>query len=205
MPWLFSFLLALYLISSTALSYAAAETGLRVWIRDLDARGVAGVQLTIIDAGKQARNIQTDVQGIALVAPLPGATVRIVRATGPGGQALLMDENDPDGGLRIPLQVGALQQLDLLISDGMLFVEPVAEAEDAPSAAVAPSVTSRSTTDWPEAVATPIIEGAPTPEAIARHSQWDWLRWLVVGVLVAIISVALAWQTRTILRARRAA
>ncbi len=203
MRWLPLLLFALNLIHATAPAYAATDTGLRVWIRDLDDRGIAGVQLTMIDANKQPREVQTDAEGMALVVPLRGTAVRIVRAASPDGQALLMDENDRDGGLRIPLQAGALQPLDLRITDGMLFVEPVAEAEDGPGVAMEPSAAGRLSTPVRNESGATTVTGAPgAPEAVARHGQWTWLRGLVLAVLVAIVAVAAGWQVLPMMRAR---
>lgn len=198
-------LVLLLLVSVPA--HAAEETGLRVWVRDLDDHGVAGVQLSIVDDQKQGRDVLTDAQGVALVAPLPGSAVRIVRATDPHGQVLLMDENDRDGGLRIPLQTGAIQALDLRLTDGLLFVEPVAEPVD-PVVSQAPAATMTSTGAMIANAASSSAAGGvavPTPADIAQQSQWSWLRWLVIGVMLCVVLIAVVWQAVTILRARRVA
>ncbi|HEX6288242.1 MAG TPA: hypothetical protein VFZ66_03585 [Herpetosiphonaceae bacterium] len=180
---------------------AAPVAGLRVWVRDLADRGVAGVQLQIVDAAEQRRTVPTDAQGVALITPLPGDVARIVGATAPDGQPLLMDENDPAGGLRIPLQAGVVQPIDLRLSDGLLFVESVAEPETPP--APLPTITTASAA--PAArdaldAGTPI----PVPEAVARTS-YRWVRWLVLAVATLIAAVVVISQALAIRRARRAA
>jgi hypothetical protein len=184
---------------------APAETGLRVWVRDLEDRGVASVHLTLIDAQQQARAVLTDAQGVALLAPLPGTFVRLIRASDPQGQALLMDENDRAGGLRLPLQAGRVQALNLRLSDGLLFVEPVAEAVDpaaVPAAAAEPASSHLTATAAPSTATG--ADALPAPDALVRPSDWQWLRWLVLGVLGLIGASTATVQVRAILRARRA-
>ncbi len=191
------------------------ETGLHVWVRDLDDRGVAGVQLQIVDAAAQRRTVLTDAQGVALITPLPGAFAPTIRANAPDGQPLLMDENDPAGGLRIPLEAGVVQPLDLRVGDGLLFVAPVAEPETPPSPP--PTVSSAVPAARAVPAASPALNTAmaavpppgadpavPAPADVAR-TRYRWVRSLVLLVVIGIVAVVVSAQALAILRARRAA
>ncbi|HEX6293018.1 MAG TPA: hypothetical protein VFZ66_27795 [Herpetosiphonaceae bacterium] len=192
----------LLLVLTTLVPQQATEGGLRVWVRDLDDRGVADVRLQIVDAAEQRHDARTDAQGVALITPLPGGFARILGATAPDGQPLLMDENDPAGGLRIPLQPGVIQDLDLRLSDGLLFVEPVAEPETPPSPLPAITTPSATTAATDPRDADP---SGPAPADRAARSSYAWVRSLVLLVVILIAVVALLWQAVGILRARRAA
>ncbi len=181
---------------------AEGKTGLRVWVRGLDDAGVAGVVLALVDETKQPSTAMTNATGVAEVIGLPGTYVRIVGATAPDGSALLMDENDSDGGLRIPLQAGQIQPLALRTVDGMLFVEPVAEpAEPGPAAAQAPVVATRAPDDSPAAAGVSV----PTPHEVAAQSGWGWVRTLVLVISGLLALLVVAVQAAHIVRARRRA
>ncbi len=178
---------------------AEGQTGLRVWVRGLDDSGVAGVVLALVDEMKQPATVTTNATGVAEVTGLPGTYVRIVGAIAPDGRALLMDENDPDGGLRIPLQGGQIQPLDLRTVDGMLFVEPVAEPTDpGPAVAKATVVATSAPGGSPAAAGVSV----PTANEVARQNGWGWVRTLVLVIsgLVALLVVAV--QAAHIVRAR---
>lgn len=194
----------------------SAGNDLRIRVRDLESRGVAGITLTLLDAEQQERSVQTDIDGIGLVQSLPGQSVRVMRAIDQQGNVLLIDENDRAGGLRLPLLDAQVQTLDLRLTDGVLFVEPIA-VYDGPIATMVGQAPRRTVADETDAAspqaatpttATPSNRSMDLPTAVEQPAPPAFgviLRRLVVGVLAMIILIVVIWQIMVLRRSRRQA
>ena len=196
-------ILSLLLLGSVSRGAAQSGTALRLRVRDLDDRGVAGIALLLRDASDQAQTVQTTADGTVVVERLPGEGIRLVQARSADGQMLLMDENDPAGGLRIPLRPGQLQALDLRLTDGMLFVEPAAVTEGPVPTALAQIVQPGASATQPP-TPTIILPATPTalPPGPLAPSRQAWSLWWCAWALPLLPLAGWALQARSPRRPR---
>lgn len=200
-PWAITIIILILLGSFTRVA-AQAGPALRIRVRDLDDHGVTGITVVLRDGREQAQTMQTGPDGMAVLAGLTGKFVRIVEARAADGQRLVMDENDPTGGLRIPLRPAGEQVIDFRLTDGLLFVEPAAVTEG-------PIPTELAQIAQPDVAATPTptatilptpVEEQPTAAAPARRI---WSRWWYAAWALPLLPLAVWWlQSRLARRSR---
>jgi len=203
MTRVFALCVALYgLLAALAAPHptlACGQAGLELGVRDLQDAPVAGVVFEIQLAG-QAQTVRTGTTGVAAIPIACGVNetpkeARILNAHRADGTALLMDENAKNGGLTIPLIADQTQRVPFRISDTLLFVEPVAEADDSAvfSTVVPTSGGLGSAPNVQPAAAPPIPSGS--------RPAWVWI--VIALVLGAPCLVGLVVWARGMRRGTR--
>jgi hypothetical protein len=200
-PGAITTIIILILLGSFMQVAAQVDPALRLRVRDLDERGVVGISFVLRDGRDQAQTVQTGTDGSAVVAGLVGASVRIVEARSAGGQRLVMDENDPAGGLRIPLLSDGEQVINFRLTDNLLFVEPAAVTEGPiPTELAQMAPPDEAATPTPMAMTTTPLPVVPAPTTPTRQG---WSRWWYAAWALPLLPLAIGWlQSRSARRPR---
>lgn len=188
--------LAITVLGTSHALAACGTTTLIVSVRDLQDAPAANVTFVLeIDGATQT--VRTDVAGMLAVPMRCGVngtsrSARIVSATGADSPRLLMDENTTEGGLVIPIIEGGTQQQPFLLSDTLLFVEPVAELDLSTAVKMSTPSPSRTVPSTPSETAP---SAAATPPLRQAHRPW-WFWAAILGVLGAptLLGVLVWWR-----------
>lgn len=138
----------------------ASPTAVRIQLLDTQDVPVVGVTLTVRDQTHTA-TAQTDPQGVATIADLSGAFLRVLDAVLPDGTRLRLDATTLDEGLRFGLLPGQERQVVLRRDGNLLFLDPATIfAGNAPD----PTSQASATLPTPAAIiANPVLAPAALP------------------------------------------
>lgn len=160
-------------------TFAQGSTSLRLVVLDAGGAPVAGLRLTLLFAGDEVRQVETDERGMAFARQLVGELF-FVQAARKGNTAMQIDGTMADGSLRLGLVPGQERTVLLRLDENILTVDgetlfagvgvppSVATLDAQAPAPPPPSATVPATeTPTPSATVTPTV---PTAGATAAPS-----------------------------------